>query len=206
MMLNEVKSAFHENRLAILISAAVMVISIILGYFLEPYLYSYLNPVVEHLIEEVESGAIKLAFADIFLNNLKVIIMMFVCGVIFCFSALILSFNGFFVGYYAGTSENLFEVLLYIVPHGIFELSSCVIACASGFVLFNFACRFLKALWNQENDSLSGKLKDSYSLSNDKLRQACILFVVSVVLMMIAGFIETYLTIPIARFVLSILG
>ena len=116
-MLNEVKVAFQENKLAICSSAAILIISMILGYFLEPYAYGYMNPVLENLARQVESGAIQLTFTDIFFNNLRVIFMMFIFGVIFCFSTLILAFNGFFVGYYVAVSRNI-RVLLYIIPHG----------------------------------------------------------------------------------------
>ncbi|WP_458455467.1 stage II sporulation protein M [Methanobrevibacter sp.] len=204
-MLNEVKSAFRENKLAICISLAILVISLILGYLLEPYAYSYMNPVVEAFSRRVESGAIQLTFADIFLNNLRVIFMMFILGLLFCFSVLILAFNGFFVGYYVALSGNI-RVFLYIIPHGIFELSSCILACSSGLILFNFIYRFIKALLYQENKPFSDKVVDSYESSRAKLKQACIIFFISVILMIIAGFIEAYLTIPIARFVISVLG
>ena len=203
-MLNEIKSAFNENKLAILASIAILVISLILGYFLEPYSYRYLNPVVEDLSQKVQSGVIQLTFADIFFNNLRVICMMFIFGLIFCFSALILAFNGFFVGYYVAFSQNLSEVLMYIIPHGIFELTSCALACASGFILFNFIYKFIKTLLNQKDNSISDKLTNSFEESYDKLKHACIIFLISVILMMIAGVIEAYLTIPIAEFLLQI--
>ena len=76
-MIGEIKSAFTENKWAIVISIAILFISLILGYFLEPYLYSYLNPVVEDLTQKVQSGVIKVTFHDIFLNNLKIILYIF---------------------------------------------------------------------------------------------------------------------------------
>ena len=80
-MIDEIKSAFRENKWAIIVSIAILFISLILGYILEPYLYTYLNPVVEDLTQKVQSGVIKLTFHDIFLNNLKVILMMFIFGI-----------------------------------------------------------------------------------------------------------------------------
>lgn len=201
-MLSEIKRAFVENKLAILVSIFILVISLILGYCLEGYLYSYLNPIVEDLTQKVQSGVIKVTFQDIFFNNLRVICGMFICGILFCFSALILAFNGFFVGYYVAGADDLFAVLMYIIPHGIFEFSSCILACAAGFVLFNFIYKFIRALMDSD-DSISGQLRISYDESYDKLKQAIILFIVSVVLMVVAGIIEAYLTVPIAHFILS---
>lgn len=205
-MLNDVKSAFRENRLAIIISTAILIASLVLGYFLEPYAHAYFSPIVDELTRKVQSGAIRLTFTDIFLNNFKIIVWMFISGLIFCFSALILAFNGFFVGYYVACSQGLLEVLLYIIPHGIFEFSSCILACSSGFVLFNFVYKFIKAFLSQKDNSISEKLRNSYDSSYIKLKQACIIFAVSVILMAVAGFVEAYLTLPIARFVLSFLS
>ncbi len=205
-MLNEIKRSFAENKLAIIISVAILAISLILGYCLEGYLYSYLNPVVEELTKKVQSGALKITFQDIFLNNLRVICVMFIFGIIFCFSAVMLAFNGFFVGYYVGSTHDLFTVLMYIIPHGIFELPSCALACAASFVLFNFIYKFLKALLKNTDDNVSDIIRSSYDETDDKLKQAIILFIVSVILMIIAGVIEAYFTVPIAQFILSILG
>lgn len=205
-MLNELKLAFTENKLAIYVSIAILFVSLILGYYLEPYLYSYLNPVVEDLTQKVQSGVIQITFKDIFLNNFSVIVRMFIFGVVFCISALVLAFNGFFVGYYIGTSDNLVEVLMYIIPHGIFEFSSCILACAASFVLFVFLFRFLKAFIKDENKSIMEGLRNSFDANYIKLKQALILFGISVILMMIAGVIEAYLTIPIAKYLLSIIS
>ena len=197
----EVVSAFKENRLAIVSSIIVLLVSIILGYVLEPNLHSHLSPVVEDLTKKVQSGVIQLTFGDIFFNNLRVIFQMFIYGLACCVSVFVLAFNGFFVGYYVATTPNHLKTLVYIMPHGIFEFSSCILACAASFVLFNFLYKFIASLLKQKDKSVVNKLKDSFCTNLDKLRQACILFVISVFLMVIAGLIEVYLTIPIADLV-----
>lgn len=205
-MFDEVRRAFGENKPAIALAIAILFISLILGYIFEPQLYSYLNPVAEDLTEKVETGVIQLTFGDIFFNNLTIICQMFIYGIMFCFSALILAFNGFFVGYYLATSDNLFYTLLLIIPHGIFEFPSCILACAGGFVLFGFIYRFLKSFWQYDDDSASESLRFSFEENFDKLKQALIIFAVSVVLMVIAGFVEVYLTIPIANYIVYSIG
>ena len=203
MILEEVKLAFRENKLAVYASIAILFISLLLGYFLEPYLYSYFNPVVEDLTHQVQQGTIKLTFQSIFLNNIRVVIAMFLFGVTCFISALILGFNGFFAGYYVATTDDLFQSLLLIVPHGIFEFSSCILACASGFVLFNFVFKFLKTLHGQDDGPVKELLRISFDESFVKLKQAIILFVIASILMAIAGFVEVYLTLPIAELILN---
>lgn len=206
MIFNEIKLAFSENKLAIYLSIAILFISLILGYILEPYLVSYLNPVVDDLTQKVQTGVIRLTFADIFFNNIRIVFQMFLYGIAFCFSVIVLAFNGFFVGYYVAISDNALYTILLIVPHGIFEFSSCILACASGLVLFNFIYKFLKATWRNDKGSFKEILLDSFNASSKKLKQAIILLIIASVLMAIAGVFEVYFTIPIAKFILSVLS
>ncbi len=202
----EIRLAFSENKIAILISLAILIVSLILGYYLEPYLHGILDPVLQDFTKQVKTGTIKLTFQSIFSNNIRIVFLMFLFGLFFCFSALILSFNGFFVGYVTATSGNLFKTLLLLVPHGIFELSSCTLACASGFVLFNFMYRFIKTVINEDNISFSNKLYASYVENFDKLKQAVLLLFIASILMVIAGIIEVYFTVNIANFITSVLS
>lgn len=195
----EVKSAILENKLAIYISFFILIFSLIMGYVLEPYLYSFFNSVVDDLSQKVETGVIQLTFGDIFLNNMMIIFQMFIYGLLFCLSIFLLAYNGFFIGYYVAIQNNLFKVLAMMIPHGIFELPSCILACASGLVLFNFLIKLFKSYLK---DDVS--LKDAFFINFFKLKQAVIIFVISVVLMIIAGFVEVYLTIPIAYFLLNL--
>lgn len=204
-MLNEVKSAFTENKPAIISAIAILFISFIAGYFLEPYSHSFLDPVINNLTQKVQNGVIQLTFQSIFFNNIQIVFSMFIYGLMFCFSAVLLAFNGFFVGFYVATSDDIFQTLLLIIPHGIFEFSSCILACASGFVLFNFLYRFLKTLFKTDTGSVKEMLSISFADSSDKLKQAIILLIIASILMAIAGFIEAYLTIPIADFINSLL-
>ena len=205
-MIDEIKLAFSENKLAIYVAIAIFFISMILGYIFEPNLYSYFNPVVEELTQKVQSGVVKLTFTDIFFNNIKIVFSMFLYGLVFCFSIAILAFNGFFTGYYLASTDNLLYTLLLIIPHGIFEFSSCILACASGLVLFQFLYGFLKSIWRQESQSAKLILLNSFNENSTRLKQAIIILIIASVLMAIAGFVETYLTIPIAKAIISVLS
>ena len=194
----EVKLAFLENRLTIYLSLFILIFSLLSGYLFESYLYSYLNPAVDNLTRKVETGVVQLTFNDIFLNNISIIFQMFIYGVLLCLSVFLLAYNGFFIGYYVAIQEDFFRVAIMLIPHGIFELTSCVLACSSGLVLFNFLFKFFKSYLI---DDLS--LTDSFHSNFDKLKQAVLIFFISVILMMIAGFVEVYLTVPLAHFILD---
>lgn len=202
----EIKLAFLENKIAIFVSIAILFISLLLGYIFEPYLHSFFNPIVENLTNKVQSGVIQITFRDIFLNNILIVIRLFLFGIFFCFSVVILAFNGFFVGYFVGTSDDLLGVLLLTIPHGIFEFSSFILACASGIVLFNFFYRLVKNFFSQKQPSILQRLYYSVDVSYDKLKQAFILFIIASILMVIAGIVEAYITLPLAQIIMSVVG
>ncbi len=202
----ELKLAFGENKSAIVAATLILFISIILGYVFEPYLHAALNPVVEDLTQKVQSGVVKLTFRDIFLNNILIVFQMFIYGIFFCLNSITLSFNGFFVGYYVATAPDLFEVLILIVPHGIFEFSSCILACASGFVLFKFVYSIFKTFLKENDKKLVDRLLFSYDYNFDILKQSLLLLAISIILMVIAGIVEAYFTVPIANLILSFVG
>ncbi|WP_299526075.1 stage II sporulation protein M [uncultured Methanobrevibacter sp.] len=213
----EIKSAFLENKIAIYISILLLIGTLIAGYLLQPYLQSIFDPVVNKLTNDVKTGVITLTFQTIFINNIFIVFRMFVFGIFFCFSGIILAYNGFFVGYYVASSPNFFKVLMYIIPHGIFEFSSCILATAAGFVLFHFLFKFIYNISKPDLDYINSKnnfynltFRDKIMYSIDKnyvkLKQSLILLGIAVVLMAIAGVVEVYITVPFANFILSIFG
>ena len=204
---NEIKLAFLENKTAIYISVILLLGTLIAGYILHPYLQSIFDPVVDKLTEDVKTGVITLTFQTIFTNNILIVFRMFLLGIFFCFSGVILAYNGFFVGYYIADSQNLFKVLLYIIPHGIFEFSSCTNPDAVA-IIHEAKPDFDYVRLEDKFYNLTFKDKLVYSLEKnyDKLKQSLILLGAAVILMAIAGVIEVYLTVPIANFILSIFG
>lgn len=200
----EVKSAFLENKNIIIASTAVFFISLVLGFLFQPVLYSYFNPLVEDLTDKVRSGVIKLTFQDIFLNNIMIVLRMFIFGVFFFISPLILAFNGFFAGYFVASAPNLTYALALIIPHAIFEFPSCILGCASGLVLFKFLYNFIKTFKSEKGMKSVDRIVYAYSENFDILLHAFILLFVSSVLMIVAGIVESYITLPLGRGIMSI--
>lgn len=180
-----------------------------LGYFFAPYISEMMNPMVDSFRDKVQEGDIKITFDSIFFNNVYVGIMLYCGAVVFgLFTASILITNGVFIGYFA-TQMPLDAFLFYTLPHGILEIPAIIIAGASGFVLFKFIACFVYNIAspkidenfdNFNNLSIKDRIVSSLNNNINKLSQSLSLFGLSVVLFIIAAFIEAYLTIPIASF------
>lgn len=202
-----IKESIVENKYILLFSAFLFIIALLLGYFLHPYLHSIFNPVVEKLSQDVKEGTVSLTFNSIFLNNILIVFRLFIFGIGLCFSVIILAYNGFFLGYFIANSSNLINTILFIIPHGVFELSSIIVANASGLVLFKYLINvlmFKKLPLINKNDSYFRKLYISAINNSNYLKQALILLLISSILMMIAGIIEVYITQKLAIFIISL--
>ena len=202
----EISDAFYQNDLAIVASILILGISLILGFYFEPFAHSFLDPVVNELEHQIQSGVLQLTFHDIFLNNIRIIFLMYILGIFCCISSVILAFNGFFTSYFVATVPDFLYSVLLIVPHGIFEFASCILGCAAGFVLFNFIYKFIKELMTHEYCSAKYTVMYAFGESYDKLKQSLILLAVAVVLMIIAGIVEVYLTVPIANYIFQLIA
>ena len=212
---NEIKTAFIENKFLLLFSTLLFVIPMFIGYFFAPYIAGALNPMVDSFRDRVQQGEIKITPDSIFFNNVYVAIIMYFGSILFgiiTVSALVT--NGVFIGYFA-TQMPLGAFLLYTLPHGIFEIPAIIIAGCGGFVLLKFIFNFVYNVINykdipktDEFDNLNNlAIKDKIVLALNfnisKLTQSLALFALSVVLLIIAAFIEAYLTIPIASLFIS---
>lgn len=194
---NEIKKAFIKNKNVLLLAFLIFIIPFLIGFLFKPYFYNIFEPIYNHLSQQLKEGVIEFSFAGIFLNNLAVLCRTFILGAIFGISAILLLYNALSSGYFLG-GEQIFRKLLLVIPHGIFEFSSLIIGTAAGFLLFKFLYNFIKA------NPLKG-FYDAFDKNFEIIYHSLILFGVAVVLMVIAGFIEVYLTILIALFVLSLL-
>lgn len=85
------------------------------------------------------------------------------------------------------------KFLIYLIPHGIFELTATVIESAAGIMLFLFIWRFVRS-WKS--------LGASTSFENHKkiLIQSVVLMIFSTVLLLIAAPIESYFSVPFSEF------
>jgi len=181
-----------------------------IGYLFAPYLESSLQPMVNNFKDRVQTGEIKLTVNSIFFNNFYVAIMIYMGAISLGFiTAMLLITNGIFVGYFA-TNLPLDVFLLLTLPHGIFEIPGIIIAGAGGFTLINFIHCFLKDIltferneWG-ERPNLRNRLVISFNNNFKKITQSLTLLGVAIVLLIIAAFIEVYITISLANYILGL--
>jgi len=156
------------------------------------YAYSLHNPsntfeIVRKLAERMGSPPSSdfHTFIRIFTNNTMVALISMLSGLLFGVGPwLIMAFNGFIagvvVGFVTGTGKYSFtQTLLGLVPHGVIEIPALAIAGASGI------------LWYREIVKGEGDGAERFKRG---MKKALTLFALSVLLLLIAALIETYIT------------
>lgn len=89
------------------------------------------------------------------------------------------------------------QYILYLIPHGIFEITGTVIQCDAGILLFIFIVKFVRAWISKETNGVS----DAFDKTKKVLIQSIALIVFATILMIIAAPIESYFSVPFSEFV-----
>ena len=217
---DEVKSAFSKNKMILLISTLLFVVPMLMGYFYADSIAEYIKPMVDAFEKQVEEGAITLTTHSLFINNVSVAIILYALSALGgVLGAIILANNGLFIGYY-GVDFNIWAYLALTLPHGIFEIPAIIIATAGGFVLLSFMLHFIWGLISPDLSYLDifdpyfsnvkitpkQRLTASFKKNQNKLKESFIFLCISVVLLIIAAFIEANITLPLASWLFSSFG
>ncbi|OWT32486.1 hypothetical protein BGI41_07410 [Methanobrevibacter sp. 87.7] len=214
-----IKEAFTENKKLLLISVLLFLVSAILACVFVSSIDSGMGMVIHGLKKQLATGQIKLTYDSIFLSNFKVTLMMYFVGILFgIITAVLMILNGMIIGYVLGKGPFL-VVLLYILPHGILEFPALIFSCTAGFTLFKFINRFIKNIRNPDNDyinhhyintpgfsynkddklSFKTRVSISYHQNNRILVQSLTILIVAIILLLIAAYIEVYITPGLAK-------
>jgi uncharacterized membrane protein SpoIIM required for sporulation len=92
--------------------------------------------------------------------------------------------------------------ILYLIPHGIFEITGMILQSVAGILLFLFIWRFVKALRSSDTNGVS----DAFEMTKKALIQSVVLMVIATVLTLVAAPIESYVSIPFSQVIMGIFG
>lgn len=135
---------------------------------------------------------------DLFITNEFGGIFTYVCSIFFgIFAVVSLVYNGVNLGLFGQLFSQLIpnggiRYIVYLIPHGIFELSATILQSAAGIMLFMFIWRFARALLNSEIHGVS----EAFEKTKKVLIQSLIIMIFSTILLLIAAPIEAYISVP----------
>ena len=188
---SEIIESFEENKNIFLVVIVIFIIGMIIAWVFSDAIAPVFLPILQEALLE-DNGSSLDAFSILY-HNLNSAITTFAFSIFFGIYPIISSFiNGFAIGFLGGlTVKTPFDLLLFLVlilPHGVLEIPAIFCECTSGILLFLFIFRTLK-------DKIQGfTFKEAYGYNKDNIKHSLVLFLVSMVLFIIAAFIEGFIT------------
>ncbi len=177
-----------RNLPIIVLSSLIFMLSFFIG-FLQHY-----NPgeyVLENCVICKYKSLEDISLPEILINNIKVILYLVLGGFTAGFLTLHnLIVNGFLVGsslkFLVCRDLPYHVIILLTLPHGVFEIAAVIFAGAAGFKIPFEVVRYLLGRKNKV-------------LTKEDLKEFLILSLVAIVLIIIAAWIEAYVTSDIAK-------
>ncbi len=133
-------------------------------------------------------------FIEILSNNLYCLALVFVGALFLGAPTLVnLLYNGYALGVITSYSTkflNSYELFFLIIPHGIFEIPAIIIAGAAGFKIPYEIIRYLAG-------------KKEQPLTKEDIKEYLTLALISIILIVIAAWVEANITLKIAKAMLN---
>jgi len=176
------------NKFVIFLSITIYLIGLVAGYI------SPVNPIHKNQISELYNVENYLSYGKILKNNLYVIVCEVFGGTILLPTVNSLFFSGFALGMIL---KNLISAgvefkksIILIFPHSIFEIPAIIIAGAAGFKIPYEIIRYLAG-------------KKETVLTKEDIKEYITLALISIILIVVAAWIEANVTLKIAKAMLN---
>ncbi len=142
---------------------------------------------------------------DILINNEWSGILTYVGSIFFgIFAIIALGYNGVNLGMFGQLFSQYvpnggLKYIVYLIPHGIFEITATVLHSVAGILLFLFIWRFIRAMISKDVHGAS----EAFNQNKKVLIQSLIIMIFSAILLVIAALIEAYFSVPFSEFIVG---
>ncbi|WP_407416464.1 stage II sporulation protein M [Methanobrevibacter sp.] len=204
-----VKSAFVEHKYLFLITLLFAVFCWIGGYFIADIIFT-----PEELVDfEYLSQQTLFSFDDmmeIIFINCYINVQSYLESVFLCYGPIYdMTLNIGLSGITTRATElacgDPFLFIKLTCLHGFFEDLATILNSFAGFLLFYFIVRTIKDFFNPSQQLAEGKIRNSLRINKRMLYQSLAIFVLAFVIMIIAGVLEEYVSIPFGNFIAAVL-
>jgi len=194
------KGYFNRNKNSIILVLVIFAISLIVGYAFNDIFKGYILEAMKHIAEDVSTNP-NILTSNIFFNNLNVAIIIILFGILFSVvSVIILFLNGVVIGFVFNLA-SIPVTLIYILPHGIFELPAIMLSVVCAFLVTQLEINLIKGTL-QNTKTFKGELKNSSTIIKDIILSITII----IILLVIAALIEGFATATLAKILMDIFG
>ena len=179
----------------------VFFFSTVVGFYYYNLAVDIIIPLLDKMKNDIFNPTSQLSTAfNIFMNNLSVALIIYLTGITVAIPILIVSFNGFIVGFFTRYSLQHEEIGLAffvkgVLAHSIFELPALFIAASCG---IRVGTVFYSLLFEIAEKLLAGERynpQQKTTLIKKRMTEGAVVFISIVFpLLLIAAFVEVYIT------------
>lgn len=181
-------------RTYVVVSSLLFLFSILIGYLNSDVFFSFAMEFLDGVLETLSGkGSLYTSFFIMY-NNIKVAFFSLLFGFTLVFPLFLILSNGFVIG--AVLQKSIEEIgpvaLLYLLPHGIFEIPALLLAFAYGLLIgVQFYLLVFVSVKHVFGLSSSKQFQKQFFTFKKILLRGLLLFLMLVIpLLIIAGFIE----------------
>ena len=200
--------SLKENKKLILVLYILFIVSFALAWALSS---GGMDTVINSLPASTDSTVNDtVTVTELLIQNERGGILIYIASIFFGIAAVFsLAYNGFNIGMAGSLLVNFMpkgwaQYILYLIPHGIFEISALILQSVAGILLFLFIWNFIKSFIKSEKNGFKEKALNAYEENKKKLIQSLVLMIVGTILLLIAAPIEAYISVPFSEFILGI--
>lgn len=182
------KEFFSRNKIFIIISVLLLIISALSGIIFSEYIKELLLELMKTMVMNVPENPTVIQEASyLFQNNITANFIILLGGVFFSIlsiSAMIV--NGMLIGFLY-TLVTPVQYFVGLAPHGIFELPALILSLACAFNITSLEIKLINALFKKE-------FKEELSNSKQVIKDIIFSIIIITILLIIAAIIEAGVT------------
>lgn len=195
-----VKSAFLEHKYLFILTVLFAASCWIGGYFIADFIFTP-GELSDYAYLSQETFFSFDAMMLIIINNCYINIVSYIEAIFLCigpFYDMILNLG--MSGVVSRATElacgDPFLFLKLTCLHGFFEDLSTILNSFAGFLLFLFVVKFIKNIFKPSEYLANGSITNSLEITKKLLYQSLAIFILALAVMIIAGVLEEYISIP----------
>lgn len=202
------KSAFVEHKTLFIFTVFFATFCWIGGYFIADWIFTP-NELIDY---EYLSQETFFSFEDmmvIIINNCMINLISYIESIFLCYGAFYdMILNIGMSGITSRATElacgDPFLFLKLTCLHGFFEDLSTILNSFAGFLLFHFLVLTIKDIFKPSKRLANGVFTNSLKINKRMLYQSLAVFVLAFVVMIIAGVLEEYVSVPFGNLIAAL--
>ena len=199
------KSAFIEHKYLFIFTVLFGVFCWIGGYYIADFIYTPVELSDYAYLYQNTFFSFQ-DMVEIICNNCYINLISYIEAIFLCFGPFYDMFINIGMSGVVSRATELacgdpFLFLKLTCLHGFFEDLSTILNSFAGFLLFLFVVKFVKNIFKPSESLANGSITNSLEITKKILYQSLAIFILAFVVMIIAGVLEEYISIPFGNFI-----